>query len=139
MRNAEIGAGFAPFLAMGLDAAAANAVLREKVGEFVPESALHLGGRNFDELWIQNHHSVGPHRHAGSGAERGIPKNAHLQMTATGGFEELVGEILKERIVAQARFAARLGKVIGRGPDAAHDGATKIHEKLLVFHAARAG
>jgi hypothetical protein len=124
---------------MGLDAAATDSVLREEVGEFVPERALDLSGGNFDELGIENHHAVRPHRHAGGGAEGGIPENAHLQVTATGGFEELVGEILEERIMAQARFAAGLGKVIWRGPDAAHDGTTKIHEKLLVFHAARAG
>ena len=137
--DAKIRAGFAPFLAVGLDSAAADSVLREEVGEFMTERALDLGGGNFDELGIKNHHSVGPHRHACGGAKRGIPENANLQVTATGSFEELVGEILEERIVTQARFAARLSKVIGRGPDAAHDRTTKIHEKLLVFHAARAG
>ena len=103
------------------------------------ESALNLGGRNFHKLGIQHHHAIGPHRHAGGGAERGIPKDADLQMTATSGLEKLVGEILEQRIVAQARFAAGFREVVGRGAHAAHDGTTKIHEKLLVFHAARAG
>jgi hypothetical protein len=44
MRNSQIGTGFAPFLAMGLDAAAADAVVGKKVGEFMAECALNLGG-----------------------------------------------------------------------------------------------
>jgi hypothetical protein len=139
VRDAQIGTGFAPFLAMGFYAAAADSVLCKEVGKFMPERALHLGGGNFDELGIENHHAVCPHRHAGSGAEGGIPKNAHLQTTATGGFEKLVCEIFEERILAQARFTGRLGEVIGLGPDATHDRTAKIDEKLLVFHAEMAG
>jgi hypothetical protein len=137
--NSQVGAGFAPLLAMGLDAAAADAVLRQKVREFMAERALHLGRGNFDELGIENHHAVGPHCHTGRGAKRGIPKNAGFQTATSGCLEELVGEILEQRIVAKARIAAGFGEIIWRGANAAHDGTTKIHEKLLVFHAARAG
>jgi hypothetical protein len=44
MRDSQIGTGFAPFLAMGLDAAAADAVVCEQMGEFMAERALNLGG-----------------------------------------------------------------------------------------------
>jgi hypothetical protein len=60
-------------------------------------------------------------------------------MATSSGLEKLVGKILEEWIVPQARFAAGLCEVIWFSPDAAHNGPTKIHEKLLVFHAARAG
>ena len=44
MRNSQIGTGLAPFLAMGLDAAAADAVVCEQMGEFMAKRALNLGG-----------------------------------------------------------------------------------------------
>ena len=113
---------------MGLDAAAADAVVGKQMGEFMAERALNLGGRNLDELGIQHHHPIRPHGHAGRGAEGGVPKNTDFQMTAARGLEELVGEILEERIVAQARIAAGFGEIIRLGANAAHDGTTEIHE-----------
>ena len=109
---------------MGLDPTTAGTVMGEKVGKFMAERALNLGGRNLDELGIQHHHPIRPHGHAGRGAEGGVPKNTDFQMTATCGLEELIGEILEERIVAQARIASGFGEIIRRGANAAHDGTT---------------
>jgi hypothetical protein len=139
IRDAKIRASLAPLDPMGFDAAATGAVLGEKVREFVTQGSLHLGGRNLDELGIQQNHAFAEHRHACGGTQSGIPINARVKIPATDRLEKLIGKILQQGILTQPGISARLFDVVRLGANSTHHGATEIKEQLTVFHAARAG
>ena len=107
IRDAERFAGGAPFRAMGRDPAAPGEMLGEKMREFMAKRPLDLIRRDLDQLRIQNDPAFLPVGQPGGGAERGIPTNRHRERAATGGEKKLVGEVLKQRIRAQAGPAAR--------------------------------
>ena len=139
IRDAKIRASLAPLDPMGFDAAATGAVLGKKVREFVTQGSLHLGGRNLDELGIQQNHAFAEHRHACGGTQSGIPINARVKIPATDRLEKLIGKILQQGILTQSGISARLFDVVRLGANSTHHGATEIKEQLTVFHAARAG
>jgi hypothetical protein len=60
-------------------------------------------------------------------------------MTAPDGLEQLIGEVLQERIMTQTGITLWGHKIIRRRAHAPHDGTAKIHDELFVFHAAKAG
>lgn len=139
IRNTEVGASLTPFHPVGLDAAASGAVLRQKVSQFVTKSSLNLGSGNLDELGVQQNRALAKHRHAGRGAERGIPINPGLKIAAADRLEKLIGKILQQGILAQPGIAPGLFYIVRLGANPAHDGAPEIKKQLTVFHAAKAG
>ena len=124
--NSEIRAGLAPFRSMGLDATTAHAVLGKKVSEFMTQGPLDFHRGNFNKLRIQHDHAFAPIRHSGCCAERRIPKDARLELSASGGLEKLVGKILQKRIIAQTRISSRLLNVIRLCTNATHHRASEI-------------
>jgi hypothetical protein len=52
--HSKVGAGLAPFRAVGRDAPPAATVVRNKVGKFVQQSPLYLGPSEGCKLWVQN-------------------------------------------------------------------------------------
>ena len=126
VRNSKILAGLAPFRSMGLDATTAHAVLGKKVSEFMTQGPLDFHRGNFNKLRIQHDHAFAPIRHSGCRAERGIPKDARLELSASGGLEKLIGKILQKRIIAQTRISSRLLNVIRLCTNATHHRASEI-------------
>lgn len=98
--DAEVGAGFAPFAAVG--GGAAVAVAGEDVGEFVEEGALDFVVADLKEGWVEVDGvaaEVGP---AGGGAEAVVPGDAHrgLWVAAEGG-EECAGAGFEEGVTPE--------------------------------------
>lgn len=137
--NTEIGASLMPFLAVSFDTLATNTVLGQEVSQLMTQCSLNFGSGNLEELGIQNNHSITPYGQAGCRAKAGIPENTHLEMPTPDRLQELICKILQQGIMAQAGLSPWSRYIIWRSANTPHDGASKIHDELLVFHAANAG
>ena len=66
--NPEITACLAPLWTMGVDTATSGPMLGKKVGKFMAQCSLDLGGGNLKKLGIKNDNAITPNRHACSRA-----------------------------------------------------------------------
>jgi hypothetical protein len=137
--NSKIGASLMPLLTVGFDAVATDTVLGQKMGQLMAKRPLNLRRRNLKKLGIQNDHSITPHGQACCRAKARIPKNTHLEMPTPDRLQELICKILQQGIMAQAGLSPWRRYIIRRSAHTPHDGASKIHDELFVFHAANAG
>ena len=76
--DAEVGAGALPLRAVGLDAAAATALVGDEVGKLVLEGAPEFLGLAFLEFRIKLDRSIRPPRTAGGGLHPRVPRNANF-------------------------------------------------------------
>jgi len=124
------------------DVAASGSILREKMGQFVTQSTLDLGRRDFDQLGIQGDRLGVPAGEAGRRPQPWSPHDGHLELRAAGGAEKLSAQFLKKNITVEA---ARRSRRVGAGgvrkeSQVAKNGFSEIERnKLSEFHQAAMG
>lgn len=91
--EAEVDAGLLPFGAVGRDAAAACAVVRQEVGEFVAEGFVDFGVAEREELRVQCDELLPVVGETGGGAHAGVPAHADTggKRLAAEGAQEVAG------------------------------------------------
>lgn len=76
--DSEIAAGLAPFRAVWSDPAASGPKMREKVSEFVAQSAIDLGFAMFVQAKIQRDDVLSAIRASRGGAQAAVPFHANF-------------------------------------------------------------